>query len=584
VMRKLTDYKTDVSCMKVSSEWGVIAVGAVDRTLSLYEWGMGPLLGKFFLRAPACSMAFVEGFPLLVVSDDSGSLYMFHCQAPFELLQESVFVNRRPDNNNKVSSILGMSFCPSDYSLVTIDDGGFLKRWLLKREVLNKHKAKKEVTNWATYSAVRRAPNAQHLVAEEAKLVLSAQASPRHQSPLSRRSNRSSRRASRDADPKMNILSPASQKRISARGDRRKTNNLVTALDITEDMVAAEGLDLPAGVVFSAKDSRKPLSQPSSAAPTARDRFISSKPDRYVRAHKYSASLQVIPKKETGTYPVVITWSHDGSVYLWDATTLEKVGSLIQGHNNRHPQRTEKWGLNLNLTQYQKREALLLAQAIAEPEVPPVLHSRPMTPEDHPRARGFEDLDELMQAKKNQMMKQDTFHLTSVEHNDKSKHGNQRNEFAQPVLLLSKDIGGLQFESKGPSLLRKVETGYNHEHIDADDNRATLPTISGMGSSKSAASLHQQQARAAQVAEKRMLRAQSTAILERLNPRKAYWNKTDKSKTDISNTLQAGRHRLRMNKGQLSAARALEETMQRNVTQNNFGGMRKQGMYYYANM
>jgi hypothetical protein len=62
---------------------------------------------------------------------------------------------------------------------------------------------------------------------------------------------------------------------------------------------------------------------------------------------------------------VLLSWSYDGSVHLWEATTGERLGSLLQGNNRRNVFRKSQWNVYINLDLHRKREAEFLVHALS---------------------------------------------------------------------------------------------------------------------------------------------------------------------------------------------------------------------------
>lgn len=58
-----------------------------------------------------------------------------------------------------------------------------------------------------------------------------------------------------------------------------------------------------------------------------------------------------------GGQSALLTWSSDGSVYLWNAETGDKLGSLLQGNTRQNPLKAHKWDFYCNINAH-KREVV----------------------------------------------------------------------------------------------------------------------------------------------------------------------------------------------------------------------------------
>ena len=112
----------------------------------------------------------------------------------------------------------------------------------------------------------------------------------------------------------------------------------------------------------SAKDSYSPLSGPDKFGindPQTLKQVLFGRPISCFRTHKEGVvGMDLI--LDTKDVPSIVTWSYDGTVHLWNTRTGEKLGSLIQGHNKRHPTRpkSQPWGLHYNLAVHIKQVSL----------------------------------------------------------------------------------------------------------------------------------------------------------------------------------------------------------------------------------
>jgi hypothetical protein len=123
---EVRDHTRDVTCIAASSTYSLIVSGSADCSVLLYEWALGSTPTRFNLGAPVCALCFLEPLPLLVASDATGSLYLFHCVPSFALISRALSVNRH-GSPPKAEPIISMCWDASDQVLFTSDDGGMVR-------------------------------------------------------------------------------------------------------------------------------------------------------------------------------------------------------------------------------------------------------------------------------------------------------------------------------------------------------------------------------------------------------------------------------------------------------------------------
>jgi WD40 repeat protein len=475
-IRHLNDHRTDISCLKADVNLGLIAVGCVDKTLTLYEWGLGSLLAKFTTKKPVSNIVFLTGYPLLAASDDAGVLSLFSCTTPYSCVHSIPGFNRDP-TNGKSHTVMNMCYDSVERVLFTADDAGIIKRWPMNIAFLQKFKHLEGKETWRQYiKPVKQTKTEPELTTRDVLMK-------------------------RKPKKRMSVITP---KHKLSRPDPTKSK--IHFVDWENSFIKPSNLT--------------------------------------IKAHTGPASINFIAQKDTGLYPALISWSYDGSVHLWNALTGENVGSLFQGHNKRHTQRTEKWRFELNLDAHKKREAVFLSESLMKPvdEASEASESGSDT--------GFDD--HLLEFNK-ESKEEDMFHLTSAPPTTK----NRRDRESSRAQALSPTSSFLD-HSRGPSLLRKVATGYKYDDLESNG---------GDESDREAAARHRNRDRHRRQKNGGKKEAKTKSLLTRLNhmstlvEEKPPVRGMPKQKRHFM--MKVGRHEIKVNKRQLDAANHLDAVMRK---------------------
>ena len=417
MVKNVVPHDSDVTVIAHSSVHQVVASGSADNSVCFYDWALGSTPIRITLSAGVSAMVFLDPLPLLVVADGTGSLYLLHAVAPsYKILSCSMYVNVVDD---KLEAVTSLCWDSTDQLLFSSDDAGHIKRWPIDPVVLNFYKdqikafnkvPKQDIDTGEAPSIIMWKPwvnkNPRTLPADPTRAqVEKGRDSARNKpsgpgpasswftkngaSPIGKRSSGTASGPVESDNTRISLSRPglnleglvADEKESYSDNENASVDTFLTvdqanplhfsARDRGKGRKASDLLSIDASLGTQNSNSSSHLKALNSSFVRTiswHESFV-KKPTLNVKAHDSQANLSYMSRQDTGNSPVLLSWSFDGHVFLWDAVTGAKLGSLFQGHNRQHPKREANfpWKLKINLASHRHRQHQFLVQALQEP-------------------------------------------------------------------------------------------------------------------------------------------------------------------------------------------------------------------------
>jgi len=386
--RRVEDSKKDVTCTAKCSNLHLIATGSSDRMVRLYEFGLGPVLAAFAVPSQPSFVIFLSPYPVLLIACVGGELCLCHVMPAgfshdsyYHIIQETNYTKSKPRGVHYIC------WDPNSQFLYAGDDYGCVKVWsLLDAFEQLGIKTKKYATREQLKEKVARAAKAAALAAAGASSseaensfdddteLLEHEVDDKEVEEINKSESQGDgeieKSKEKSADEALQQENGASIGTTSRPLSPLKVSNGKKApldplkLPTETGSVHHSNFSAPKGPYNSYNPSKYNQDDPKVLA-----NKVFGKPLSCFKCHKEGVvGLDLI--MNTVDAPTVITWSFDCTVHLWNSRTGEKLGSLIQGHNKRHPKRSAPWGLQYNLGVHVRQETQFIECSL-QPPLPP---------------------------------------------------------------------------------------------------------------------------------------------------------------------------------------------------------------------
>lgn len=121
--RRVHDHTKDITCMSVSTEYGIVASGSLDTYVYVYDLHLGSYIGRCeFHEGGITSLCFIDHYPILIVGDDTGRICFWLLKPSDRRFYLLSYIDS--DHIDTAPSITGLKYDMETYTLICTDSSG----------------------------------------------------------------------------------------------------------------------------------------------------------------------------------------------------------------------------------------------------------------------------------------------------------------------------------------------------------------------------------------------------------------------------------------------------------------------------